>query len=166
MKRIFSLMILAVATIYFSSCATTDKKETSAATPAASPTPTENVEQAITKLEHDWAAASVKADMAATDRIVADDWIGTSWDGQIQPKSQIVDELKTGVYKPSSMNVDNIKVRVFGDVAVATLTQTEKSQYKGKDTSGRYLYTDVWVKRNGSWQVVSSHGCKPVQAKS
>ena len=164
MKRIFSLMILAVAAIHFSSCATTDKKEASAATPAA--IPTENVEQAITKLERDWAAASVKADMAATDRIVADDWIGTSWDGQIQPKAQIVDELKTGTYKPSSMNVDNIKVRVFGDVAVATLTQTEKSQYKGKDSSGRYLYTDVWVKRNGNWQVISSHGCKPVPPKS
>ena len=104
--------------------------------------------------------------MAASDRVVADDWIGTSWNGQTQTKAQIVEELKTGVYKAPSVNVDNIKVRVFGDVAIATLSQTEKSQYKGKDSSGRYLYTDVWVKRNGKWQVVASHGHKAEQAKA
>ena len=164
MKRILGIMTLAVAAISFSSCATTGQK--SASTAAAAASPTENVAQAITKLERDWADVTVKGDLAATGRIVADDWIGTSWNGETQPKAQIMEELKTGAYKPSSINVDNIKVRTFGDVAVATLTQTEKSQYKGKDSSGRYLYTDVWVKRNGKWQVVSSHGSKPEQSKA
>ena len=168
MKQVISILMLAVAALALTSCATTDQKAASStATPAtAAASPTENVEQVVTKLERDWADAGVKGDGAAIDRIVADDWSGTNWDGQTQTKAQILDELKIGAYKPTSINLDNIKVRAFGDTAVVTLVQTEKSQYKGKDSSGRYLYTDVWVKRNGKWQVVATHGTKVGQPKS
>lgn len=167
MKRHISLLILAVAAIALSACATTSEKSTSATSPVptASAGPSENVEQALTKLEQDWAAAAVKADAAASDRIVADDWVGITSTGQTQTKAEIMNELKSGTYKATSMNVDNIKVRVLGDTAVVTLVQTEKSQYKGKDSSGVYLFTDVWAKRNGKWQVINSHGSKSEQAK-
>jgi hypothetical protein len=51
-------------------------------------------------------------------------------------------------------------VRVYGDTAIASGLGTEKSTYKGKDTSGQYRYTDVFVKRNGTWQAVATHGSK------
>jgi hypothetical protein len=37
---------------------------------------------------------------------------------------------------------------------------TEKSSYKGKDTSGQYRFTDVFVKRNGLWHAVATHASK------
>jgi len=43
-----------------------------------------------------------------------------------------------------------MKVRFFGDTAVLTGSDEEKSSYKGKDTSGRYTWTDVFVKRSVS----------------
>jgi uncharacterized protein (TIGR02246 family) len=162
MKRIFSLMMLAVAAISLSSCATTEQKATSPATTAATAaaSPTENVEQVITKMEREWAEALVKADVATLDRMMADDWLMTTWDGQTVPKAQSIEEFKSGVSKLTAADIDNLKVRVFGDTAVATIGQTEKGTYKGKDSSGRYLYTDVWVKRNGKWQAVATHGTK------
>jgi len=168
MKRIISLLLLAVVALSLSSCATTSEKtaSTAATSAAATASPTENVEQALIKLEREWAEALVKVDGATLDRIQADDWIMTSWDGQTQTKAQSIEEIKSGVYQAASVSLDNLKVRTFGDVAVVTLGQTEKSKYKGKESSGRYLYTDVWVKRNGKWQVVATHGTKVEQPKS
>jgi uncharacterized protein (TIGR02246 family) len=165
MKRILSMLTLAVAAISLTSCAATDEKATSTTAAAAAASPTENVEQALLKLEREWAEALVKADMAALDRLMADDWSMTTWNGQTQTKAQSIEEIKSGVVKFETANVDNLKIRTFGDVAVVTLSQTEKSKNKGKDSSGRYLYTDVWVKRNGQWQAVATHGTKVEQPK-
>ncbi len=53
-----------------------------------------------------------------------------------------------------------MKVRVFGDTAIVTGSDTEKSTYKGKDSSGKYVWTDIFVKRNGKWQAVASESTK------
>jgi hypothetical protein len=37
-----------------------------------------------------------------------------------------------------------------------TGSDTEKSMDKGKDSSGKYVWTDVFVKENGKWRAVSS----------
>jgi uncharacterized protein (TIGR02246 family) len=171
MRRIISLLTLAVAAVSLTSCAATGEKATSSsaattAAAAAAASPTENVEQALIKLEREWAEALVKADTATLDRVMADDWSMTTWDGKTQTKAQSIAEIKSGASKFEAASVDNIKVRVFGDAAVVTLTQTEKSQERGKDSSGRYLYTDVWVKRDGKWQAVATHGTKAEQPKS
>lgn len=161
MKRILSLLIFTMFTALFSSCAAPEEKATAAtASATTTPSPTENVEQTLANLEREWAEASVKADVAALDRIVADDFSYTNWDGTITTKAPYLEDMKAKAYKIESMIPENIKVRQFGDVAVVTLGQLEKSQYKGKDTSGYYLYTDTCVKRNGRWQIVAGHGCK------
>ena len=41
-----------------------------------------------------------------------------------------------------------------------TGSDTEKSTYKGKDSSGKYVWTDVFVERNGRWQAVASQSTK------
>lgn len=61
---------------------------------------------------------------------------------------------------PSS-KLEDIRVQVYGDAAVVTLRSIEKgTTYKGKDLSGHYRWTDVFVKRNGSWQMVATHGTR------
>ena len=66
-------------------------------------------------------------------------------------------DVKSGISRVKSTTVEEMKVRVFGDTAVVTLVETEKSQYNGKDTSGRYIETNVFVKRNEGWQEVAAH---------
>jgi ketosteroid isomerase-like protein len=119
-----------------------------------------SVEASIVALERDWAAAIVKRDAPALERLIADDFNGTSPTAHTFPKTVAVDELKTGRYKVESMVLDEISVNVYGDVAIAFTSQQEKSEYAGKDTSGHYHFTDVWVKRGNQWQVVASHGSR------
>jgi hypothetical protein len=45
---------------------------------------------------------------------------------------------------------------------VATAIGVVKGSYTGKDNSGKYPWTDTWVKRGGQWQCVASHASKIV----
>jgi ketosteroid isomerase-like protein len=64
--------------------------------------------------------------------------------------------LSSGDYKIQSEELGDIKVHVYGNTAVATATNTMKWTCKGQDLSGKYRFTDTWVKRSGKWQVVAS----------
>ena len=117
-------------------------------------------EQAIAQMEKEWTEAALHRDTAAVERIVADDWAGINWDGAKYTKAQLLDDLKSGTVAAQSITMDPVKVRVFGDTAVSTGGDTEKSTYKGKDSSGHYLWTDVYTKRNGKWQAVASQSTR------
>jgi mRNA-degrading endonuclease RelE of RelBE toxin-antitoxin system len=122
-----------------------------------------SVEQELIKLEKDWANALVKADLAFIEGTLADDYISTDSEGSVGTKNQEIATLKSGDYVLISTVLDNFKVHVYGDAAVYSGRSTDKAQFKGKDISGRYQWTDTWVKRGGCWQCVASHGSRIAQ---
>jgi len=119
-----------------------------------------SVESLITKLELNWALAIVNKDTAALDRVLAKEFNGTSPTGYTYSREMAIADLKNGVYDVTMMDLDQVDVNVFGNTAVAFTSQTEISKYGDEDFSGHYHYTDVWIKKNGRWQVVASHGSK------
>jgi ketosteroid isomerase-like protein len=106
-------------------------------------------------LTSDWTEALLKKDSATLDKILADDWVYEGSAGT-PTKAQGPAELKSGDNKIDSMTLGDMKVRVFGDTAVVTGSDDEKSSYKGKDTSGHYICIDVFAKHQGRWQAVAS----------
>lgn len=149
MKRILAVAMLVVAAASLALGQMDDKKGKTKAGGKAS------VEQALMQMEHDWTDAVLKKDTAALDKILGDDWVGQGPTG-IATKAQVLAELKSGDAKIDSETLGEMKVRVFGNTAVVTGSDDEKSSYKGKDTSGHHVWTDVFVKRNGRWQAVAS----------
>jgi ketosteroid isomerase-like protein len=112
-------------------------------------------EQVVMQLERDWYEAGLKNDAAAIDKILADDWVGQGPPGATT-KAQALADMKAGDSKLESGTLGDLKVRVFGDTAVVAGSDVNKSSYKGKDTSGHWNWTDVFVKRQGRWQAVAS----------
>jgi len=161
MKNSWLVLVLVTPMFLIPSCAGTGEQTDApqAATISATSTP-ENAESIITQLERDWAAAIVGKDTATLERLLADDFTGTSANGQRYSKAEAIDDVKAGRYVAESMDLSRITVRVYGETAVVTLDQTEKSQFKGEDCSGRYAFTDVWVKRQGEWRAVAAHGSR------
>jgi len=76
------------------------------------------------------------------------------------PKADAIDDVRSGNYVVESRALDELSVNVYRDTAVVFNSQQEKSKYNGKENSGRYHFTNVWVKREGKWQVVASHGSR------
>lgn len=119
-------------------------------TDAASP------EQSLLQIERDWNQALLAKDYKALDRIMAEDWVGIDFRGMPVTKAESIAELKAGGSGNQSVELGDMTVKVFGDTAIVIGSDTEKSTYHGKDTSGRYAWTDVFVKRHGRWQAVAS----------
>ncbi len=119
-----------------------------------------SVEQKLMQMERDYAVAIVKKDTATLDKIFADDYVNVGPDGMSMTKAEGMAGVKSGSLAAQSIELGPMKVRVFGNSAVVTGSDTEKSSYEGKDTSGKYAWTDVWVMRNGQWQAVASQATK------
>ena len=117
----------------------------------------ETVEQEILKIERQWIDASVKGDIAALDKIEADDYIIIDPSGTISTKAEDMKNIKSGDLKFDSMEMFESKVRVYGNAAVVTAKTHVKGNYKTADISGDYSSTDVFVKVKGQWRPVSSH---------
>jgi ketosteroid isomerase-like protein len=121
---------------------------------------TASVQQTLMQMERDWAQASAKNDTATVDKFVADDWVGIDFEGKSTTKAEGMADMKSGASTTQSIELGPMKVKVFGNTAVVTGSDTEKSTYKGKDTSGKYVWTDVWVMRDGRWQAVASQSVR------
>ena len=132
----------------------------SASTVSAMDSGSQGVVQAITQLENQWANAILKADVAAQDKIEAPDYTISSFDGSIASRAENDADLTSGVYKCASFTIDEMKVSVYGDSAIVHGSESEKSTYKGADTSGQYRFTDVFVKQGDAWVAVTTHVSK------
>jgi len=60
--------------------------------------------------------------------------------------------------KYNSEKMTDLKVRVYGNTAVATYTDTYDAMVEGEHRARTILSTDVWVKIGADWKQVSSQG--------
>lgn len=116
-------------------------------------------EKALYQLERDWAAANVKKDVAAIERMLAPEF-QANYVGLVGSKQQFLATLRNSVSKFESAENSDMKAFVLGDRAIVDGLSTEKSSLVGKDTSGQYRWTDVWVKRDGKWLCVTGYATK------
>src|SRR5207302_9705491 len=114
---------------------------------------TSAAEQEIMKLEQTVTDAQIKKDRAALERLLADDYLYTHSNGSVLNKAQeIAQSLSSDVQWTDSKFAD-LKVRIFGDVAVLTGRQTLQGTAKGYVPGPRRII-DIFVKRSGRWQWV------------
>src|ERR1051325_1995291 len=112
--------------------------------------------EAIKQLERDWTAAMKARDVEKLNQIVAEDWSGLGFDGAKATKKDFLNDIKSGDLKLESVELGPMDVKVIGTVAIVQGSDTEKSSAKGKDTSGKWVWMDVFVNRDGKWQAVRS----------
>jgi ketosteroid isomerase-like protein len=83
----------------------------------------------------------------------------------VQTKAQLLADVKSGDLTLESSEISDMKVHVHGDAAVVTYATNDKGKYKTQDITGRYRWTDVFVRRSGTWQIVASQGTPISQPK-
>ena len=117
-----------------------------------------STEKALMKIEQDLVDAIVKGDYSLFERYLAPGFVFTAPDGNVQDRVQWLADVKSGALKLESSKNEDMKVRVYADAAVVTYRSIDKGTYKGTDISGQYRWTDVFLKRAGRWQIVSTQG--------
>ena len=114
-------------------------------------------QQAVIKVLREWLGALARNDLAAVERIVADDYVITASPGVVLNKDQDLAPLRSGDTKFDSASAEDVNVRVFGSTAIVTGIAAFSVPIRGKAFDLRERFTDVYVKRKGRWQPVSSH---------
>ena len=78
--------------------------------------------------------------------------------GEVLTKAQVMDIHKSGRLKNIKYVHNNIRLRAFGGNTVVMTGHSDTIlEYKGKLSKGPRLFTFVFVKLDGKWQIVSQH---------
>jgi ketosteroid isomerase-like protein len=120
-------------------------------------------EAEVRKAESDRFNAFLKSDAAALDKLLSPDLIYTHGDGRVVDKATFIAELKTGDFKYVSIEADDPRIRIFGDTAIVTSRAGMQVINKGAPAKIRIVYTNVHLRRNGSWQMVAWHATRLAQ---
>ena len=115
-----------------------------------------SVEAEIRALNDQAAQMQVSHDVAMASRLLADEYVFIQADGEVTNKAQNVAVIGLVDFVCESFTTSNIEVRVYGETAIVTGLASMTATYKGQDVGGKFRYTDVWVKRRGTWQNVTS----------
>jgi len=112
-------------------------------------------ENEIKKLEEARNQAILHGDVGALDRMTSDDYTFITLRGEMRTKAEILKGFASGSFHYESREISDLKVRVYGDTAIVTGRSVQKGMENGKDYSGGYWFTRVYVKQNGHWLTVA-----------
>jgi len=121
----------------------------------APPSKGENVEEQIKALSDQAVLAYLEADTSFIEKYYADDATVIHSDGKLSTKTQEIKNLRSGALKYATIDVQERKIRIYGDTVVAVALSSPKGTVNGRQFSGDYLSTRIWVKQKGSWKVVA-----------
>jgi len=114
----------------------------------------------VLKAEDARGQAIAQKDWAALGRILGDDFVYTHSTGKRETK----DDWIAGLQKLDRAVVrENLSVQVFDDVALVSGTSVYRyaEPFNGDSHFGSLLDAlQVWVKRDGEWQLVANHNVK------
>jgi len=113
------------------------------------------VHKQIESLEMAWRQAVVDNNISAIEHLLADDYVGITANGTIEDKSQAIAQRKAGTIRVTMLNLDDLKIRLYGDIAVVTSIADLQGVNGQSDISGKYRYTRVYNRRLGEWKIVS-----------
>ena len=109
-------------------------------------------------LEEQWIGVYVSHDLSFLERIIAPDFVATLSDGAMRGKREHIAAYPADFEAFASVVASEVKVHVYAPaLAVVTgLYQAKLRHPEGKEPSGRYRFTDVWVLRAGAWLCVAT----------
>jgi ketosteroid isomerase-like protein len=115
-----------------------------------------NDEQALIRIQHQWAEARLKRDSSFARQIEADDFTVVWFDGRIVTRNEDVKTYESDDATFTAFNIKDLEVRFYGDTAIVVGQGSIEAHTKTQDLSGRYVWTDTFVKQKGAWKAVAS----------
>lgn len=139
MKRSFTLSILAIVVLLPALSA--------AQQPVAS-------QELFLQLQHQWAEARKHADMNFLEKFYAKEFTVGLMNGGESSRSEDLSKFSSGDLKPAIIEDSGLKVYIYGTTAMVTGIEHLEGNYKGHTGQFDVTFTNVFVYREGQWQIV------------
>lgn len=132
MQRILVLLLVATGTFLFASSE-------------------DDVKAAINKFR----AAVVSKDRATLEKLVAEEVTYSHSSAMMENKKQMIDAMLSPDMQYHSLDMEGTTYRIYGNTALVQTKMTVNNTQKGEKKSMPLSVLMVWVKKNGTWQIVA-----------
>ena len=110
----------------------------------------------IENLEHQWQQATLSNDLGAMDKLLSEDFLGITANGELQTKTQLLDRMRNRLVTITKLDVSDIKIKRVGAIAIVTSLAQVEGDANGEPVSGIFRYTRVYQRLpSGVWRVTS-----------
>jgi ketosteroid isomerase-like protein len=122
----------------------------------AVPHPHKQLKQQIEELEQQWRTATLAGDTSAMDKLLSDDYVGISWNGEVNTKAMQIDRVRNRTFVISRLDLSDSKVKLLGSVAIVTSRADVVGSSEGSQMIGIFRYTRVYQRLpSGNWKITN-----------
>ena len=109
----------------------------------------------LTKQAADWDAAICRKDRAAIEANIGADFRHMDANGDVNDRTAFLTDLLSPDLTINPYTVDDLDVRIYGEIALLSGTTRMTGTYQGKPFKSHYRYVDIYRRQNGRWAVVN-----------
>ena len=120
------------------------------------PHPQRQVKQQIELLEQQWRTAALAGDLGSMENLLSDDYVGISWNGEVNTKAMQLDRIRTRNFVITRLDPLDSKIKLLGNVAIVTARAEVQGTTDGATMSGTFRYTRVYQRvASGAWKITN-----------
>lgn len=109
----------------------------------------------LTRIADNWDKAIVAKNTAAIADNMTQDFRQIDTNGGVETKASFVQGLTDANFSIDPYTVDDLDVRVYGDVALLSGTIRMTGRNVGKPFKSHFRFIDIYRKVDGQWKVMS-----------
>lgn len=114
-------------------------------------------ERTVLLVERALQAAMLAGDVDELDRLLHPELLAVGPDGQMIDKAGDLAAHRSGRFKITELNEEEVRVRVLGDTAVTFVVLRIRGTIDQAEVSGRMRYTRTWTRDGGDGRVLAAH---------
>jgi hypothetical protein len=113
------------------------------------------VAEELVGLSHELVRSVQEHDTGRLDALLAEEFTLDGAAGTLTREELV--EAAAGTYAIEDFAYEELDPQVYGNTAVVVSRYRQTARLGDRDASGELRVTDVWVRRDGRWQIVRRH---------
>jgi ketosteroid isomerase-like protein len=110
----------------------------------------------IEAVEQQWRTAQLAGDVTAMDKLLAEDYLGISNNGQLNNKTQQLERLQKHMLVLTKIDSSDVKIKLLGRVGIVTTLSRIEGTNDGQPLEGLFRYTRIYKRYpDGSWKITN-----------
>jgi ketosteroid isomerase-like protein len=116
----------------------------------------------VAELDTRYQAAVKQNDVAAMDRLLAEDFVLVTGSGKTYGKADLLEEARSGRMVYERQEDSSQKVRIWGDTAVVTAKLWAKGTENGRPFDYTLWFSDTYVRTRHGWRYAFGQASLPL----
>jgi ketosteroid isomerase-like protein len=110
----------------------------------------------IVALEREWQQAALTEDVPVMDRLLSEDYLGITPNGEVLTKAQELDHMRNHKLVITKLQTSDFKIKLIGRIAIVTSLAQVEGSLDDELLHGAYRYTRVYQRLpSGVWKITN-----------